>query len=214
MYIIILGFIWYQVISHFGASILLHKYYCHRQIKSVPVWFEVLGLFCLMCFCIRSPIGWIASHRMHHGDTDGKLDPHSPRHKGFWSILFTTWDIPQIPIKYARDLYYNPILVFFHKHWIKIVITIWIISLVISIEFFLAFVLIPFILSKIGFGLLNTVGHGFYGFNKISAGPKDTQWLNLFIAGEGWHKIHHDNQKQLRLHKYDTSGFIAEKLFA
>lgn len=28
----ILGFLWCQIISHFGASILLHRYYCHKQI--------------------------------------------------------------------------------------------------------------------------------------------------------------------------------------
>jgi len=59
---IILGLIWSQVISHFGASILLHRYYCHRQFK-VPVWFEIIGLAMLMIAVIRTPIGWIASHR-------------------------------------------------------------------------------------------------------------------------------------------------------
>ena len=38
-------------------------------------------------------------------------------------------------------------------------------------------------------------------------------WLNLFIAGEGYHKNHHENFKRIRLHKFDTGGWIAEKLF-
>ena len=36
--------------------------------------------------------------------------------------------------------------------------------------------LVPFIFAKIGFGLLNTVGH--------SNGPSNVPWLNLFIEDE------------------------------
>ena len=62
---ILIGIIWSQVISHFGASILLHRHYCHKQFK-VPVWFEWIGLWMLSIAYIRTPIGWIASHRMHY----------------------------------------------------------------------------------------------------------------------------------------------------
>mgnify|MGYP003625492293 CR=1 FL=1 len=173
---IIIGILWSQVISHWGASILLHRYYCHKQFK-VPVWFETIGLSMLMVACIRTPIGWIASHRMHHAHSDSENDPHSAKHVGYWRVLFTTWNIPKIPMKYARDLYANKQLVFCHKHWLKIL-----------------------------FGLLNTVGH------KVDGGA-DVPWLNFFIAGEGYHRQHHNNFRRVRLHKWDTAGWIAEKLF-
>ena len=201
---IVLGIVWSEIISHFGASILLHRYYCHKQFN-VPKWFEVMGLSMLMIACIRSPIGWIASHRMHHNDSDGPDDPHATAYVGYWKVLFTTWDIPKIPMKYARDLYANPLLVFCHKHWLKILITINIISFIISPYFWIGFCLIPFIFAKVGFGLLNTVGH--------RDGPANVPWLNFFIAGEGYRKNHHDNWKKIRLHKWDTGGWIAEKLF-
>jgi len=35
----------------------------------------------------------------------------------------------------------------------------------------------------------------------------------LFIAGEGYHKNHHENFKRIRLHKFDTGGWLAERLF-
>ena len=201
---ILLGILWSEIISHFGASILLHRYYCHKQFK-VPVWFETVGLFMLMVACIRTPIGWIASHRMHHQHSDGPDDPHASKYVGFWKVLTTTWSIPKIPSKYARYLYKNPRLVFCHKHWLKILIVVWVISFLISPYFFLAFAFIPFIFAKIGFGLLNTVGH--------RNGPSNVPWLNFFIAGEGYHKNHHDNFKQVRLHKYDLGGWLAEKFF-
>ena len=201
---IIIGLIWSQIISHLGASILLHRHYCHNQFK-VPPWFETLGLAMLMVAVIRSPIGWIASHRMHHQHSDGPNDPHAPKHVGFWKVLTTTWTLPAIPSKYARDLYRNPKLVFCHKHWFKIVCIVWVVSFLISPYFFISFALVPFIFAKIGFGLLNTVGHG--------NGPLNVPWLNLFIAGEGYHRNHHDNFKRIRLHKFDTAGWIAERLF-
>jgi len=204
IYIIIIGYLWGTLISHWGASILLHRYYCHKQFK-VPVWFETIGLAMLMVACIRTPIGWIASHRMHHTYSDGPQDPHAAQHVGYWKVLFTTWNIPKIPMKYARDLYNNPRLVFCHTHWLKILIIVWIVSLLISFKFFVAFALIPFIHAKLGFGLLNTVGHK-------HEGGANVPWLNLLIGGEGYHKEHHKNFKKIRLHKYDSSGWITQQL--
>lgn len=201
--VILLGFIWSTIISHFGASILLHRYYCHRQFK-VPKWFEAIGLGMLMIAVIRTPIGWIASHRMHHAYSDTEHDPHSPAHVGIWKVLTTTWDIPRIPSRFSRDLYKNPMLVFCHRHWLKIWAAVWIISLLISVKFFVAFALIPFIHAKIGFGLLNTLCH--------YPSPKNVPWLNLLIAGEGYHLNHHKNFRLLRLSKWDSGGWIAQKL--
>jgi len=202
----IAGLIWSQIISHFGASILLHRYYCHKQF-SVPVWFEIIGLYLLSVAYIRTPIGWIASHRMHHSYVDTSKDPHSVTYLGFWKVFTTTWTIPNIPINFAKDLYSNPRLVFLHNHHKKILACHWLISFLISPYFFISYALIPFIFAKLGFGLLNTVGH-------INKGGANVPWLNFFIAGEGYHKEHHTNPMQTRLHKYDSAGWLATKLFS
>ena len=65
---------------------------------------------------------------------------------------------------------------------------------------------VPTVLSFFGYELFNARGH------------KDKQartdlWINLLSAGEGFHNIHHNNSKQVRLHKYDISGFVIEKFF-
>lgn len=199
------GIVWSQIISHFGASILLHRHYCHKQFD-VPAWFEWVGLFMLSIAYVKTPIGWIASHRMHHAYSDTEKDPHSAKHVGFWKVLFTAWDIPVIPSKFARDLFKNKALVFFHKHHVKILLLHWVVSFLISPYFFIAYALVPFVFAKIGFGLLNTVGHR-------EDGGVNTPWLNFFIAGEGYHKEHHEDSSKVRLHKWDTSGWIAERLF-
>ena len=98
----------------------------------------------------------------------------------------------------------STILVFCHKHWLKILIVVWVISFLISPYFFLAFAFIPFIFAKIGFGLLNTVGH--------RNGPSNVPWLNFFIAGEGYHKNHHLFPNNNRFGKWDLGGWLIEKL--
>lgn len=203
-FVILIGFVWSTLISHFGASILLHRYYCHRQFH-VPVWFEVVGLFMLMIAVIRSPIGWIASHRLHHQYENTDDDPHSPNHIGIWKVLTTTWTIDRIPIRFSKDLYKNPRLVFCHKHWKKIMIAVWIISLLIGFKFFVAFALMPFLHAKIGFGLLNTVTH-------IGNEVRNVGWLDFLIAGEGYHKNHHLNHKRIILSNHDTGGMIVKLL--
>ena len=205
IYTIVAGILWSEIISHFGASILLHRHYCHKQF-SVPVWFEVIALAMLMIACIRTPIGWIASHRMHHHHSDKPGDPHAAKHIGYWKVLFTTWTIPSIPPKYAKDLYANPRLVFCHKHWLKILVIVNVISILINPYFWIAFCVVPFVFAKIGFGLLNTVGHK-------TEGGANVPWLNFFIAGEGYHRNHHQDSRRIRLHKWDTGGWLAEKLF-
>lgn len=205
IYTIVAGILWSEIISHFGASILLHRHYCHKQF-SVPVWFEVIALAMLMIACIRTPIGWIASHRMHHHHSDKPGDPHAAKHIGYWKVLFTTWTIPSIPPKYAKDLYANPRLVFCHKHWLKILVIVNVISILINPYFWIAFCVVPFIFAKIGFGLLNTIGHK-------TEGGANVPWLNFFIAGEGYHRNHHQDSRRIRLHKWDTGGWLAEKLF-
>ena len=61
-----------------------------------------------MIACVRTPIGWIASHRMHHADPEGPSDPHNYKNIGYWKVALTLWTIPKIPIRFARDLYDNP----------------------------------------------------------------------------------------------------------
>ena len=82
----------------------------------------------------------------------------------------------------------------------------WAIAVYISPEFFVGYALVPFILARVGFGLLNTVGH-----SEIAASNKP--WLNFILAGEGYHRVHHTDSRKIRLHKYDTGGWLAEKLF-
>lgn len=200
---LIIGFVWYQIIAHIGISAGLHRYWAHKAFKANAM-YEVITLYLSVLAGSRSPIGWIAAHRMHHHHSDTELDPHSPNTKGFWKVFFSLWTIPNIPPKYVKDLYQNPRMVFFHNHWGKIWAVSAIIALAISPYVFLSLIVVPGVLAPMGFGMVNALTHW---NNKV----RNVPWINILVAGEGYHAGHHGGLN-LRYHKYDHTGFILEKM--
>ena len=200
---LLMGFIWYQIIAMFGLSIGLHRHFAHNQFKTSKL-FESISLFLAMLAFSRSPLSWIGAHRIHHRYSDTEKDPHSPTHKGFWNVLFNNWQVKKIDRPYVRDLYKNPRIMFFHKHWLKLHITTAIITLLISFKMFFIFVLSPLVLGFISYGIFNAFGHK---DNKAVT----NYFINLLSAGEGHHNIHHANPKQIKLSDYDISGWIIER---
>jgi len=203
LYAVFFGFLWYQIIAHIGISAGLHRYWAHKAFKANAL-YEIFTLYLSVLAGSRSPIGWIAAHRMHHHHSDTELDPHSPNTKGFWTVFFSLWTIPDIPRKYVKDLFENPRIVFFHNHWAKIWLASAVGAFLISPYFFVGFVVVPAIIAPIGFGMVNAITH--YN-NKV----RNVPLINLLVAGEGYHQGHHDGAN-LRFHKYDHTGFILEKL--
>lgn len=199
---LILGFIWYQIIAHIGISAGIHRYWAHRAFKAGFI-FEVITLYMSVLAGSRSPVGWIAAHRMHHHHSDTEFDPHSPNTKGFFKILFNMWSITNIPSRYVKGLYKNKTLLFFHNHWGKIWICSALITFIISPYIFISFIMIPAILSFIGFGLVNAITHK-------NSQLRNVPWINILVAGEGYHKNHHEGYF-IRYHKYDFTGYILEK---
>ena len=199
----ILGFLWYQVIAIFGISIGLHRHFAHRQFDVSKI-YEVIILFLITLTGARSPLGWIGAHRIHHANADTENDPHSPDIKGFWKIVFNYWTCKNIPRKYIKDVIKNPRIIFFHKYWKHIHLTVAIISLLIGLNFFIAFIVIPYVLGFFGYGYFNAAGHKDYK-------PRTNFWINILSAGEGFHDVHHNNEKLMRLNKYDISGIVIER---
>jgi len=197
------GFLWYLVIAHVGVSAGLHRYFAHRAFKAHWL-YEVLVLWLTNLIWLRSPIGWIGVHRMHHHHSDTDLDPHSPKYKGLANVIFGVWKVKQIPTKYAKDLYSNPFILFFHKYWALIWGIQAIIALAISWKVLVAYTLLPSALALIGFGLVNGLCH-------VGGKSRNLPIINLLTAGEGYHDEHH-NGMNFRFHKYDHTGAFLEWL--
>ena len=59
-----------------------HRLLTHRSFKTGRWLRYTLAL--LAAQYSGSPMMWVGVHRVHHTISDGKGDPHSPRHHGFW----------------------------------------------------------------------------------------------------------------------------------
>ena len=175
------GYMIYYLLATIGISIGYHAYFSHNEFKTSP-WMETIMLVCGLICGGKSVLNWSVVHRMHHKHSDTDQDPHCPQHKGL-AVLFSTWKIKNAPKEYYRDLIKNPRVMWFHKHGIKLLIGLSLAA--IGLGIFIETILIPFVLSYIGYGVINYFGHK---DNK----PIDRWWINLIAPGEGNHAKHHD----------------------
>lgn len=60
-----------------------HRYFSHKSFKTSRLFQFILAFLGTMA-AQKDPLWWASHHRLHHEHADQELDPHSPRHKGFW----------------------------------------------------------------------------------------------------------------------------------
>lgn len=203
--IIIYGYLFYYISALIGITIGYHRYFTHNNFKTNSVVETLFLLFGLICGGI-SALTWCAVHRYHHSTSDSKNDPHSPLYKGALRVIFSQWKLDYIPKKYIHPLLKNPRLRFFHKYGVYIYIGYALLTLTVSLNFFIILFLIPAILSWVGFGLLNYFAHK-------DGQVKDVPLMNILAPGEGWHRIHHTRPDLYKLHRFDIAGIIIKNVF-
>src|ERR1043165_3242692 len=69
-----------------GIGMGYHRLLTHRGYKC-PKWVEYFLTCCAVLALQGGPIGWVATHRLHHQTSDEEGDPHSPRDGGFWAHM-------------------------------------------------------------------------------------------------------------------------------
>ena len=200
--IILEGYVFYMLVALVGISIGYHRYFTHNSFKANS-YIEILMLFSGLICGNRSVLTWAGVHRMHHAHSDTKKDPHSPTYLGIPSVLFSTWSVTYMPGRYITDLMKNPRVVFFHRYG-NIMYAIYCISILLyGLTAFYIFVVSPFVMAWLGFGLLNYIAHK-------DGEAKDIPMLNVIGLGEGWHKYHHAHPGATSLNKYDIAGVLIE----
>lgn len=194
------GYAFYYLAASIGISAGYHRYFSHRSYKVSPSVEVIMLFFGLICGG-RSALTWAAVHRMHHAKTDTDKDPHSPLFVGKWKVIFSRWKLDYIPKKYIVDMLKNKRIVFFHRYGKYIHLAYALFMLVIGVDFFIAFVVMPYVISWIGFGTLNWITH-------YDGKVHDFPIMNIIAPGEGWHKYHHENPMKYSLHKMDPVGYL------
>src|SRR5580700_9275918 len=69
-----------------GIGMGYHRLLTHRGYKT-PKWVEYFLTACGTLALEGGPIAWVATHRVHHQNTDKEGDPHSPRDGGLWAHM-------------------------------------------------------------------------------------------------------------------------------
>ena len=194
MWILIVAFLWWQLMTITVVSSGYHRYFSHRAFKA-PVWYEYYVLSMGTLTGAGPLLGWAGVHRLHHRYSDSEKDPHSPRHKGFWNVLLSKFEVPNIPRKSIIDLLKNKRVMFFYRwhKWIRIS------------SFIVGFLVLPFwlfaiiflftpVMAHIGFGAINVFAH-----DRKNGGAKNSHLLNIIAGGDGFHKNHHDSPNDWKI---------------
>ena len=174
----------YWVLAAIGITWGYHRYFAHRTWKTNSVGETILLYIGLICGG-RSALTWAGVHRIHHAYADTDRDPHSPKNHSWYVILFSLWRVKSIPRKFMVDLIKNPRVMFFHRYGKYIFFAHWIITALMFGTNAIIINSMLFILSYVGFGVLNLYGHD-------ANGPANRFLINLIAPFEGNHKDHHE----------------------
>jgi len=195
---LILTVVMWWVAGSLGIGMGYHRLLTHRGYKT-PKWIEYFMTACGTLAMEGGPIAWVATHRIHHQNTDKEGDPHSPRDGGIWSHL--GWIITGRAMHRDRTelLPYVPDL---RKDKFHLWISKWhvIPSVVLAVIFYLIGgwpwvmwgVFLRTVVSLHATWLVNSATH-IWGSQRFATGDlsRNSLWVAILTFGEGWHNNHH-----------------------
>jgi len=200
-----------------GINIGYHRLLTHRSFKC-PLFVERFFVFLALCCLEDAPATWVATHRVHHKDSDEEPDPHSPWVNFWWShvgwLFYENRDITNGNTfdRFARDVLKDPFYMWLQRGQN---------SVVVYVLHAVAFFVVGFgvgwawggdLLSGLQLAMswlvwgvfvrtvmvwhitwsVNSLSHLFGYRNFETREESRNNWLVATIAaGEGWHNNHH-----------------------
>lgn len=181
-----------------GIGMGYHRLLTHRGYKT-PKWMEYFLTVCGTLALEGGPIAWVATHRVHHQNTDKEGDPHSPREGGFWAHM--GWILTgqamhnnaKELLPFVPDLRKDRFHVWISKwHWIPVTL---LGVLIFAISGWSCLLWGFFLRTTVGLHatwLVNSATH-MWGSQRFITGDmsKNNFWVAMLTFGEGWHNNHH-----------------------
>ncbi|MDP9267327.1 MAG: fatty acid desaturase [Acidobacteriota bacterium] len=193
------------VAGSLGIGMGYHRLLTHRGFKS-PRWLEYFLTICGTLALEGGPLFWVATHRVHHQNSDQEGDPHSPRDGAWWAHM--GWimvgesmhsDTTRLA-RYAPDLAKDKFYMWLTKwHWIPQVLAgitllaiggwtmvMWGIFLRVTVGLHFTW-------------LVNSATH-MWGSRRYQTkdDSRNLWWVAMLSWGEGWHNNHHANPTSAR----------------
>jgi fatty-acid desaturase len=192
----LLAFWW--VAGSVGIGMGYHRLLTHRGFKTYT-WVEYLMTICGTLALEGGPIAWVATHRIHHQNTDKEGDPHSPNDGGFWAHM--GWIVTGKAmhsntaelLPYVPDLRKHKFHVWISKfHWVPLAILAVILTLTAGWAVMLWVIFLRTIVGLHSTWLVNSATH-MWGSRRFHTTDTSTNsfWVAILTFGEGWHNNHH-----------------------
>jgi stearoyl-CoA desaturase (delta-9 desaturase) len=197
----------YAVTQCLGITLGFHRLLSHRSFKA-PKWVERTLAFIGTLTLQRSPLEWVAHHRIHHAHSDSDKDPHNSI-LGFWHshILWIVKndaerdDMKHLS-KFARDISSDPFMRFLESKWVHTFCQVAFGLILLAIggwDWVIWGIFVRLVFGYHATFFVNSVCHAFgYRTYATPESSKNCWWAALLTFGEGWHNNHHAFQHLAR----------------
>jgi stearoyl-CoA desaturase (delta-9 desaturase) len=193
------------VTGSLGIGMGYHRLLTHRGYKC-PKWVEYFLTTCGVLALEGGPMFWVATHRVHHQNSDKEGDPHSPRDGGFWAHMGWIMTGRAIHNNSAANLPYVPDLRKdkFHTwiskwHWVPVAALGVIILALGGVSCLLWGFFFRTVIGLHATWLVNSATH-MWGRQRFLTGDtsRNSFWVAMLTFGEGWHNNHHAHAQSAR----------------
>jgi fatty-acid desaturase len=202
---LVLGVVMNWIAGSLGIGMGYHRLLTHRGYKTYK-WVEYFLTFCGTLALEGGPIFWVATHRMHHQNTDVDGDPHSPREGGFWAHMGWILTGQSMHNKIGGLLPYVPDLRKdkFHSwisewHWTSNAVLGVVLFAIGGWQYLCWGLFMRTVLGLHATWLVNSATH-MWGSQRFLTGDTSTNsfWVAMLTFGEGWHNNHHAHPQSAR----------------
>lgn len=198
----------FWLVGGLGVCLGYHRLLTHKSFTTPRFVHRTLGVLGAMSFQ-GGPLQWIGTHRIHHSDSDGPADPHSPQHGFTWSHIlwcFCTHPDGLDPMDYTKDLQRDPFFLWLDR-WF------WVPQALLAAALFglgwlmlgtwqggacwvIWGVAVRTVMLYHATWFVNSASHtwGYRNF-ETTDGSRNNWWVALLTFGEGWHNNHHAQQR-------------------
>jgi stearoyl-CoA desaturase (Delta-9 desaturase) len=195
----------YWLATGLGISLGYHRLHTHRSYV-VPRPLEYFFALCGSLTFEGGPISWVATHRVHHQNSDHDGDPHSPRDGKWWSHI--GWLVlgesmhsnTRVMSKYAPDLARHPFYVWLNNyHWVPSAVLLAILWIAGGLPMVLWGLCFRVVFGLHATWLVNSATH-LWGKRRFETrdDSRNNWWVALITFGEGWHNNHHAHPTSAR----------------
>lgn len=195
----------YWITTGLGITMGYHRLHTHRSYQ-VPLALEYFFAVCGTLTLQGGPIFWVATHRIHHQNSDQPGDPHSPREGGWWAhvgwllVGDTKHNNTGLMAKYAPDLAKDPFYVWLNNyHWVPLLVLGVLLLGIGGIPYVLWGVCVRVVVGLHSTWLINSITH-MWGSRRFDTrdDSRNNWWVALITSGEGWHNNHHAHPTSAR----------------